>query len=394
MKVLIVINDLESGGAQKSLVSFLRMLEIKGELDKYDIDLFVASLNGIFVNDIPKAVKVKQFPLVYKWMNYLTSRLNIIKDFSLLGLVGKISSIIKRKLFPSQYVYWNHWKKYLASNKTEYDVAISYMDGWPNYYIIEKVNAKKKVLWIHNEYKKLNYDPVFDTKYYNLADSIITISDRCKDSFLEVFPHLSNKIRVLENITIVKDIVNKSNLAVAEEFENSQNKLKLLSVGRLNYQKSFDLAVKAAYFLKRNNINFVWVILGEGEERENLEKMIREMELDEFVYLPGVKSNPYPYLKSCDIFVQTSIFEGKSIVLDEAKIFAKPIVVTNYETVYDNICSGITGYIVEKDGESIADGIVELAKNDELKMLFVENLKRANKSYDDEIYRYIEYMFL
>lgn len=392
MKVLIVINDLRSGGAQKSLVSFLKKLDEIGVSQKYEIDLMVSEYDGIFVKDIPQSINAFQSDYIFKWMNCPFNRINFVNNFSLIGLYAKIKTIIQRKILKKKINVWKLWKKYIPENEKEYDVAISYMDGWPNYYVIDKVKASKKVLWIHNEYQKLNYSKDFDKAFYEKCNQIITISDRCRDSFVEVFPEYSKKIDILENITLSSDIMRKANLETAEEFEKDDNKLKLLSVGRLSEQKAFDLAIKSANILKNNGINFHWIILGEGPDRGMLESLIQEYNLDEYVSLPGVKSNPYPYIMKCDIFVQTSIFEGKSIVLDEAKLLAKPIVVTNYNTVYDNIDNGKNGIITEMTPQAIASGIEKYISNSELKNSVVDELKNNYHGNEDEIQRYISLM--
>ena len=252
---------------------------------------------------------------------------------------------------------------------------------------MDKGCAQKKVLWIHNENQKLRYNVEFDRPYYESCDRIITISQKCLESFVEVFPTLKNKISILENITIKKDILNLGNDGVAVEFEE-QNRVKLLSVGRLGAQKGFDLAIKSAKILKDRGVDFIWIILGEGPDRKKLQEQIDADELNNNVKLIGIRSNPYVYIKKCDIFVQTSRFEGKSIVLDEAKIFCKPIVVTNYPTVGDSIVDGQNGLIVEMDECSIADGIQRLLENTILAESFVSELRKAEGN-EKELNRYI-----
>ena len=164
--------------------------------------------------------------------------------------------------------------------------------------------------------------------------------------------------------------------------------MNLLSVGRLGEQKGFDLAIKSAKVLKDRGVNFIWIILGEGPDRKKLQEQIDADDLNNNVKMIGIRSNPYVYIKKCDIFVQTSRFEGKSIVLDEAKIFCKPIVVTNYPTVGDSIVDGQNGLIVEMDECSIADGIQRLLENTTLAESFVSELRKAEGN-EKELNRYI-----
>ncbi|WP_026659659.1 glycosyltransferase [Butyrivibrio sp. AC2005] len=397
MKVLIVINNLDSGGAQKSLVSFLKALEEDGGFADYSIDLLLGEKKGIFLQDIPKQVNIIDTPKYFKWMNCEVHELNIIKDFSLYGIIGKVLYIIKKKIGRnSKYgrsEFWLTWRNIIPTNDKQYDIAIAYMDGWPNYYVTEKVNAKKKVLWVHNEYQKLGYYKELDKRCYENSDRMITISEKCRASLIEAFPECIEKITVLENITLASDIMRKANRGCAPEFERNKEKMKLLSVGRLVEQKAFDLAIRTANELRKRNISFIWLILGEGPDRAKLEKLISEYQLENYVFLLGVRENPYAYMNACDIFVQTSIFEGKSIVIDEAKLLSKPIVITNYKTAKDTIKNRINGIIVSMDENSVADGIEEFINNCDFKNKVVDYLKANCHGNESELNKYIDVMF-
>lgn len=152
-------------------------------------------------------------------------------------------------------------------------------------------------------------------------DKIVTISQACVDSFARVYPELRNKVVVLENISSANDIFEKAKeVPETDAFFNFEGR-RIVSVGRLSEQKNFQLAVQAAQKLKSYGVNFIWYILGEGELRQSLTEKIKEYDLTDQVKLVGIKPNPYPYIANCDVFVQSSIYEGKSIVLDEAKKF-------------------------------------------------------------------------
>lgn len=396
-KVLILIQDMGSGGSQKSLLSFLYSLEQNKKNIEYEIDLIIAKPEGVFLSQIPKYVNVITTPKTLLWLGTPLWNPLLRKYISVQGIIGKIQWIFRKKfkLFKpflnDEQKLWSCWRKMIPINNKEYDIAISYMNGFLNYYVIEKVKATKKVLWIHNEYQKIGYNLNFDKYFYKRANKIITISKECLNSFCEVFPEFKNKISILENITIRADIFKKANKDIAYEFQNFKG-LKLLSIGRLSEQKNFDLAIEAANELKRKNIDFCWLILGEGEERKKLQEKIDKYKLSNFFKMIGVKENPYSYIKECDVFVQTSRYEGKSIVLDEAKIFAKPIVVTNYPTVYDSICNGKNGIIVEMNGIEVANGIELLLKNKSLKYNLIKMLEKNNMGNENELEKYIKVM--
>ena len=398
MKVLIVINDLGSGGAQRSLVSFLTCLAENNNLKYYDIDLLVSNRLGVFKDRIPNGINLLCTDKKLIWMNCPLKSKALRKSFSVLCLMMKIKWMLTlrykrktREYFTGKSL-WESWKRYIPDSEKEYDIAISYMDGWPNYYVIEKVRARKKILWIHNEYQKLGYDPNYDLKYYTQCDGIITISERCKSSFLEIFPQFTTKIHVLENISLSNEIHQRAEEFEPEEFIINKDKWKLVSIGRLSYQKGFDIAINAARELHEKLVPFIWVILGDGPDHEKLASLIKEHKLEKQVFLLGIKDNPYPYISGADVFVQTSRFEGKSIVLDEAKILAKPIVVTKYDTVFDTIEDNRTGIIVEMTAASIANGIIRLLDDSKLRKSLSDNLESNNTGNEKELEKYINIM--
>lgn len=396
-RVLIAIQDMDSGGGQKSLLSFLKCMDSSGKAEEYQIDLIVAKPTGIFYSQIPTSIHLLPTPRELLWLGTPLGDSALKGKFCLKGGLGKARWILGKRLkafdtaLNEEQRLWTCWKNLIPQNEGEYDIAISYMNGFPNYYVMDKVHAKNKVLWIHNEYQKLKYNIEFDRPYYEACDRIITISQKCLESFTDVFPALKEKIFILENITINEDIISMGNKGAAVEF-NESNKLKLLSVGRLGEQKGFDIAIESAKILKKRGIGFIWLVLGEGPDREKLQAQIDRENLNQHIKMIGIRENPYVYIRECDIFVQTSRFEGKSIVLDEAKVFCKPIVVTNYPTVRDSITNGKNGLIVEMNARSIADGIQILFDHVETKEAFCDYLRKLNNSNEKELNRYIDVM--
>lgn len=387
-----------SGGAERSLVSFLKCIEDRGLQKDYAIDLMVVCPGGIFMDQIPSYVNLVKADRATIWMGTGLDNPYLYRNPSLIGVFGKIRCLLQKKIgtydkrLNSEQQQWSSWNSLIPNNKKKYDVAISYLEGYPNYYVMEKVNASKNVLWIHNEYKQLKYYPEYDKKYFNDCDEIITISKECVNSFLEAFPEYKDKISILENIAVTSEIIEKGNRFIPKEFD-SYNGLKLVSIGRLVDQKGFDIAVEAAKLLKNSIEDFLWLILGDGPDREKLTDQIKNSGLEDNVRLVGIKDNPYAYIKNADIFVQTSRYEGKSIVLDETKILLKPIVVTNYPTVHDAIEDGFNGSVVELDALSIANGIVRLNLDKSLQQRYINNLMASNKGNEEELKKYISTMF-
>lgn len=372
-QVLIVINGMELGGAQKSLISFLRCLEQSPHAADYDIDLMVAKPKGLFYRQIPAFVRLIPPPPTLLWLATPRTDELLQATPSLMGRIGKLrwilslkQTLLHRRLNEEQRL-WTNWKPLIPRNPKHYDVAVSYMNGFPGYYVIDKVQADKKVLWVHNDYQELGYDVNWDRPYYMACDQVITISRACVDSFCQVFPELAGKAQLLENITIPEDILSQGQRDEAPEYGGC-TALRLLSIGRLDEQKQFDLAIRTAAELRERSIDFKWLIVGDGPDREALQEMINSLQLQAHVLLVGLRDNPYAYLSRCDIFVQTSRFEGRSLVLDEARIFCKPMVVTDYPTARDAVRDGETGLICPMQAKPLADAIERVAHDAALRV--------------------------
>ena len=393
--VLIVINSLELGGAQKSLASFLKCLGGSPAAERYDIDVLVAKPRGMFYDDMPRGPRLLPPVPELMWLGTESGDPLLKQHPSSAGRKGKLLwklTLKQRPLHPAlneEQRLWLNWRRLIPENPKTYDIAVSYMNGFPGYYVMDKVRAARKVLWIHNEYEQLHYDRAFDAPYYAACSQIITISDACRDSFLRVYPEYADKIAVLENITLASDILARGDAGEAPEFEGAENRL--LSLGRLTAQKQFDLAISTAALLKQRGVPFRWLILGDGEDREDLQRQIDQSGLSDSFRLVGLRANPYPYLKACDVFVQTSRFEGKSIALEEAKIFGIPIVATNYPTVYDNLKDGETGLIVPMEAEAVANAIERLLRDESLRDKLRASLRKAPKGNERELVKYLHY---
>lgn len=396
-KVFIMIHDLGSGGAQKSLISFLNVLKESGKLNNYKIDLLVCNNTGLFSSQIPSEINVLPENKLLYWMSTSVKKKDILRHFSIVGILGKTKWYLskhllkkKKKLCLAQTL-WASWNKLIPKSINRYDIAISYMHGLTNYYVIDKVCADKKVLWIHIEYQKIKANPAFDMPYYSRADRIITISDKCVNSFVEVFPKLKESVYLLENITSAKEVLDKANEDDTTEYSKNDT-VKILSIGRLHTQKGFDLAIKAASLLKQDGIAFEWLILGKGEDKEKLEELAATLGVADCVKLLGIRSNPYVYMKQADLIIQSSRWEGKSIVLDEAKILEKPIIVTEYPTVHDEIKSEVDGLIVPMNEYGIYKGILRMVNDAELKNALIGNLHDRKHGNTEELKKYVDVM--
>lgn len=381
--ILFIINNLHCGGAEKALISLLETIDYS----RYKVDLYLFKHEGLFLNKIPKQVNLLAEPLEYKYfdMSIKTAIFDCLKRgyFHIIPLrifAGFIFKLEKNRARCEQRV-WKYLSKSLKRMNKEYDIAIGYLEKNPVFFCVDKVNAAKKIGFIHNDYNMLGMDPAIDGRYFNQLDHIVTVSEECSHVLKQRFPRHAYKVEVMYNI-VSPNMINKLS---SEVIKLSENPYKIVSVGRLTFQKGFDLAIEACANLVNKGYNLQWFVIGEGEERKNLEKMIEERNLQDHLFLLGIKENPYPYIKAADIYVQTSRFEGKSIAIDEAKILQKPIVVTNFSTAKDQITHEQNGLIVEMNSESISMGIAKLVDDVTLRNKLAENLLKEELGTESEI---------
>ena len=227
------------------------------------------------------------------------------------------------------------------------------------YFVTEKVQASRKLIWIHNDYRTGQYSAEDDRPYLQKADAVVSISQSCVQVLREVFPELEEKLWCIANITSSALLQKRAAEFVPEQFDVPC----FLSVGRLWEQKGFDMAIEAARLLKEQGICFRWYVLGEGHLRKPLTEQIRKSGLKDRFFLPGTHENPYPFMKHCTALIQPSRYEGKSVVLDEAKILQVPIIATAYPTVGDQILHEKEGLITPMTARGIADGIIRFLED-------------------------------
>ena len=390
-KILFVIPSMRIGGAEKSLVNLLNLID----LNEYDVNLLLFKPEGDFLQQIPSGVHILETEpslfYAYNWDKNMFSCKSGIHSAIL-----RIFSTCVCKILYGNHARQRRWIKFykpiLPKHKGEYDVAIGYLEGDASYYVIDKVDAKRKILWVHSNFDNIkeNEESSVYREYFRKADKVASISDKCVQVLQNNYPDMKSKFVYLPNLTSSVVLKNTAKASIDEKF--SKEKFNIVSVGRLTEAKGFDMAIDALKILKECKVSVHWWIVGDGELRERLEKQVRDNGVEQYITFLGFKSNPYPYMNNADLIVQTSRWEGKSIVLDEAKILGKPIVVTNYATVNDQILDRKEGIVVDMTPEGIANGIAELLDNKQLRNSIENYLSLHEYGNQREIEMYYKYI--
>ncbi len=382
-KVLFAIYALGYGGAERALVNLLNELP----RNQFQLDLLLFQRKGDLLRQLPEWVNVLETPEV---MNRIYGPMKKAGKYLPAKVLGKAFSVLVRRTRKAQSAWrWKHVFKHLIPTLPgQYDAAVAFSGSEMQYFIADRVNAKRKIVFIHNDYRTAKYSAEDDAPYFAKMDRIVSISEKCVDVLREIFPREQERMHCLENIT--SSAVVRSRAQEFDPPEFAGEGLRILSVGRLWPQKGFDFAVDAAAILKQRGVKFQWYIVGEGSLRAELEKQIAENGLTEEFHLLGVRENPYAYMRACDMLVQSSRYEGKSVVLDEAKMLCKPIVATAYPTVADQVKDGAEGIVVPMTAEGVADGVCRMAEDAALREALIAYLAGHEYGNQQEVEKYVQ----
>jgi glycosyltransferase involved in cell wall biosynthesis len=387
--ILISVYNMEIGGIERSLINMLENFDY----EKYNVDLLVFHHTGDLMDFLPKQVNI--LPQNEKYTVFRRPIWQCVKEghysTSIVRILSKVLASMKAKTKNleegSAYIQMQLGMKYSAyfipKQKKKYDVAISY--AWPHDIVAQKVTANKKIAWVHTDYSKLEIDNRLDLSVWKKFDYIASVSEECSKSFLSKYPTLKEKIIELENITspsFIKSMA-ENQIELNSSFPNDFN---IISVGRLSYVKGFDLAVKSLRQLHdQGKTNIKWYVVGYGGYEEELRELISQNKLSDSFILLGKKTNPYSYIKACDLYVQPSRYEGKAVTVTEAKILGKPILITNYPTAMSQVENEVDGVICDLSIDGLTEGIKRLYKKQDLRNKLISNLKDREFNNREEL---------
>jgi glycosyltransferase involved in cell wall biosynthesis len=363
-RLVFVIESLHLGGAEKSLVTLLSNLDYS----RYSVDLILFINGGVFEKFIPLEVNVIRdlYPKIsfYSRVKY------------------KMYKMIYKNTFHNASLFWKATNACFTKHFKQYDIAISYSQGLATYYTATYINSSKKFTWLNIDYQKAGHSIKFDYPFYLRFNEVITVSPEVKKGLEnELFKiDKSLEIDVIKDIIDEKILIYKSQQKMKITFNS--NKINIVTVGRLAEQKGMHLAIESCKNLMNKGYKVHWYIVGEGSERTSLERLIKSNKLEHNFTLVGMTENPYPYMKDCDIYVQTSLFEGLGLTVIEASYLNKPIVCTNFPTVYGILEHEKTGLIAEMNAIDIANNIERLILDKNLKKVLIKNL--TNKENNDK----------
>lgn len=272
-----------------------------------------------------------------------------------------------------------YYNKYVKNN---YDVEVAFLEGPITRLFSVKNKEVKKIAWIHNDISKVYGNDLkakmkltLDKKIYNKYGKLIFVSRDNKKSFEETYKDIKPSKEVIYNYIDINKVIEKSKQEIDFKFDNNQ--LNFLTVARLVEQKGIDRLIKIHKQLLENNYKNKFYVIGNGPEREKLKGLIDKENLSDTFILLGKKENPYPYMKQSDIFCLLSKFEGYGMVLEEAKILNKPIIITN-TAAREALQNYKNAKIIDNNEKAIYNNLRDIIKKD------IRNFENSENKYNNE----------
>ncbi len=391
-KILFVINTLGRAGAEKALTELLKRLND----NKYEVYLYVIMGQGELIHDIPS--HVRELNSRYDDSSVLTAagRHQMAKKvcgaffrngslFKKTGLLIKNMIVMaKSRRFSADKLLWRILSEGAQRFDISFDLAVAWLEGASAYYVAEYVKAGKKVVFIHIDYESAGYTRELDQGCYEDYDKIYTVSEEVRSHFLAFYPEYEGKTDVFHNIINKEEILRKA--GEGGGFADGYEGFRILSVGRLTWQKAYDVAIEAMKILKDKECQIRWYVLGEGDQRKKLEKKIKKLDLQDDFRLLGAVDNPYPYYVQTDLYVQAGRYEGKSIAIQEAQVLGCAVIASDRSGNREQIVDGEDGMLCELSPEAVAENVEKLYRDEEKRRAFKKAVQLKNLSGSHEFF--------
>ncbi len=372
-KVLFVINTLGVGGAERALLELLDSLD-GGE---YAIDLLVLLGRGELMRQVPGHVRLLNARADGGSVLDGPGRRALVRMVSacffrngnwlgkLGGVLRALPSMVRNRRVQLDKLLWRVVAGGAVRPEERYDTAVAWIEGGAAYFVADHVQAVKKLAVVHIDYEQSGYTRELDQNCWAQFQRIFVVSEEIKAPFLRVYPEEGDKLRELPNLINQEKIRRR-----AQEpggFSDGYSGLRLLSVGRLTYQKAFDLAIDAMKLLKDAGYSARWYVLGEGDQRGALEKKIAALGLQEDFLLLGTVENPYPYYAQADVYVHATRFEGRSIAIQEAQTLGCAVVVSDTSGNRRQVTQGQDGLLCALTPAAVAQAVGSLLESEDLR---------------------------
>ena len=344
---------MDMGGTEIAQIAFMKKLLAEG----HKVTLLLSQKRGPLIDRIPDGVRILTIPMKKSiFLDRMMGRVIDGRPFALpVKCICKVFKILigKKRFTP-----------FLISRTRElpgnYDLALEFhgYGKFPTAYTAVRVKAARKALLFHDaSIHWLEYV----VSYLDYYDRLYCVSDAVYDKLASMFPDKQDRMEVLHNFIDADEIRRRSD--EKSDISEFTGEFKLLTIARLEYQKGIDVAVRAAKILKDRGIPFRWYVIGDGHDKKKLRMLIRSKGLCDSFILLGIRQNPYPYLKACDLFALTSRFEGYPVTLIEARALCVPILASDMPCIREQITDGVNGMLTSLNPKEIAEKIIQFRED-------------------------------
>lgn len=356
MKIIIVNNNMQLGGVQKALYNLLWEIH-----DRYEVTLLLFSPEGPYMEDLPENVTVQTCHSLFRYLGVSQGQcrgLDRIKR----GVLAGLTKLLGR----------DRVMKYLLNSQEaleeEYDCAISYLhNGRPsNFYggtvdfVLNKIRAKKKVAFLHCDYRNNGSDYEQNNRALAKFDTIAACSEGCRKAFLSVLPQLEEKTVTVRNCHRFDQI---RALAEKDPVHYEPSQVHVVMVTRLAHEKGIQRAMEACVYCRDAGKPFVLNLVGGGPMEKMLRAWAEDMDIEELVVFHGQQENPYRFMKNAELLLLTSFHEAAPMVLEEARCLGLPVMTVQTTSSNEMVLESCSGWVCDNEQQAINEGMLELLSN-------------------------------
>lgn len=360
-KIFFLVHSMNVGGVEKALLGLLSILP----LDICEVHIGLIHKEGGFLDFLPKEVKIHE---IYSYAKHwrlindppLQSIKKMVKTGKLLDAFVHMLLFFHYKVTHTRFWFYKYILRKESMFSEEYDLAVSFAgpSSITDYYICEKVRAKRKCGWIHFDVSKFDIDKYMTVQLYKKYDKIFVVSEKGKDIFDQMFSSLANKTEVFHNVVSPEQVLNMAN--IGPSFNDLFDGKRILTVGRFSIEKGQRMAIAALKLLIEKGYLVKWYFVGDGKDLTYCRSLAERLGIAEHIVFLGTQTNPYGYIKNCDIYMQPSRHEGFCITLAEALCFSHPIVATNFTGAREQLLHRENSIVTGMSAEEMAAGLEDI----------------------------------
>lgn len=383
-KIIIVNNNMRVGGVQKSLCNLLWELDKREE---YEVTLLLFSPVGDYMDDIPPSVKCISTKSLFRYLGTSQGEMKGIDRFKrgfLAGVCRTFGMASAMRLILSS-------QKRLSES---YDCAVAFLHnggkkaflGGAQDFVLKRINAKKKVAFLHCDYDKCGANHSHNNKLIAEFDAIAACSDGCRAVFEKALPHLEHKCVTVRNCNNIEKI---KALSEQDAVEYSRDFINIITVSRLSAAKGVDRAIEAVASAVAKGVAVKLHIVGGGSMAAELLQLAKDRGIGEHVVFYGEQANPYRFMKNADLFLLTSHHEAAPMVIDEAYILGVPTLTVRTTSSDEMVSARGCGWVCENDQELLNKMLLDVLANPYILCNEKEKLKKRVVNNDLAIEQFL-----